>query len=985
MQRYASLFIGLFISLMAIALLPMWTVVRAQEAPPVFSSQGLVEIIPAGDVIGDGQTELTMHVVALNPDGSPMTGLRLKPAASLGQAEKWSEVSAGVYAFRYRAPLVSTITSTLLEVKGRSPSKMQIQARYKVPVRPPVSTGIRVVANPPRIILGQDKASSVTVLVENAMGSITESDLSLSASVGEIQEVKHLGGGRFSATYVPPAVNYPQLAILSATDLRAGSVIQQSTAIPLVGKTNYPVQAGPEASVSLRIGEKTYGPVTANSTGKARIPVEVPPGVSTAVQVEARGGSTVEKSLDLRVPETSRVAILPSQPALPADGNTSTPVRVVVYAADGSRDEEATIAVTAPSLTADEVVHLGQGIYQFNVVAKRAYEDGVASITVNARGNSVQKATMELKTIAARPQALSFTTQPEVLPPGANALSVFAKVVGADAGGVAGSTLALDVRGATSKGEVQDLGNGDYRIDYKVEVDSHFRGTGAVQASVSGAPLARVLLIPQSGTLVNDGSTKNRLTVVTVDALGYPVPATGVNLSVEVGDGAITPSVETGPTGIGHVYYTSGRATGLVRVRAKSGNRTALVAFLQGPASLAGLSIPQSGDSDGIALTNAWGSIVTPISVLREGLDAGPSADGPAVAGDLAVLTLRSEPGSVVAGGTATLQLDAKDAAGLGIPGLTIELIADQGSTTTGVTDMGGGKYVAKVTLSDSAKGEVRVSALSGGKAGVVRIPVVEGLPSVTPPDVPEDPSTEEPKSADNDGEESLVGYHLRAGYLFGSYRYQQAPNADSGSLLPAVIAVGGENGNKRAAPQGFVVGGEGWFNDYVGFDASVDAAGWGMTAPIFSGTVQDWLINVNADARARFPIRADEGVFWLGARVGYHGSDILYFTGDFETGIVDYRSLYVQGLSAGGEIGGEFGPIQIVGLVEGRTVGPLNWLGLNAESRVAYDLGDGLHIGAGISLTDRTVRVLGSTSGNELGTLTDGRLAVALQLGLEL
>jgi len=957
---------------------------HAQSGPAVFAEPGLVEIVPAGDIIGDGQTPVTMHVLALSPDGQPMTGLRLKPSVSLGDVEGWSEVRPGVYAFTYTAPQVTSTTSALFEVKGRTPSRASVNARYKVPVRPPTATGLMVSANPPQLVLGQDAEGSVSFVLEGAAGDVTADDLMVRTSSGELQNLTHLGGGRFTARFVAPRVNYPQLSLITVADLRNPDQVYGAIAVPLSGKTDYPVQAQANANVVLRIGGREYGPVQANAAGSARVPVIVPPGVQQATKIEVRGGQTVEDKIDLRVPETPRLSVLPTRRAIPANGSTPVPVRVAVFTPEGKPDPLANVTFAATGGTVTQPRHVGDGIYEAQFTPRASNTAATAEITASLTGSSVQSDTLEVRLVPARPQTVTLRAQPEELVKGATGLRVFAKVLGANGQGLDRRELVLSVTGASIKGGVQDLRNGDYRVDFSASPGSSVDMVATVRNPVTGNPLAHVLVFPQTEVVPNDGTAATRLTIVAVDEFGFPVPDTDVKLSIETGDGSIQPTVRTNEGGVGQVYYTSGRGTGLVRVRARAGNRTSLVAFLQGPPAIAGTDVPFSGDSEGVALTEAWRGLVVPLRVPREGAEstvAGSTDAASTQAGALSRVEVRSETNTVAAGGKITLLINAQDAQGLGVGGLSFDVIANQGGQVDAVTELGGGKYQAVVRVPPTAVGQLKVSVGSGDVATFARIPisgVAEGggawgdggpdqvAPDPTPDPVP-DPGT--------GNEEELTGYRVRAAYLTSSYRYQQAPLPDNTVLLPAIIAVGGENGQKRAAPQGGEVAVEGWVVPYAGFDGQFSASSWSMTADIFSGTVSDGLINVSLDARGRYPFVVGENHFWVGARAGYHGGDILYFTGSFEQGSTDFQSLYVQGLGFGGEIGARIGPLTIQGDVNGRLVGVSDWLGLLVDGHVSYDVTDQVFVDAGLGVQDRRVIVLGENSGAELGELTDGQV----------
>lgn len=74
-------------AVLALALLtPAWLLL---DAGPALAQQGgvaspvaLVDPLPAGPVYADGSTPVTLHVIVLNPDYSPLVGLKPKLTAS---------------------------------------------------------------------------------------------------------------------------------------------------------------------------------------------------------------------------------------------------------------------------------------------------------------------------------------------------------------------------------------------------------------------------------------------------------------------------------------------------------------------------------------------------------------------------------------------------------------------------------------------------------------------------------------------------------------------------------------------------------------------------------------------------------------------------------------------------------------------------------------------------------------------------------------
>ena len=136
---------------------------------------------------------------------------------------------------------------------------------------------------------------------------------------------------RYTATYTPPSTPFPQVAIVSVWDATDPDKTFGFFTIPLVGKVDYPVDAqAPGVQLTFTVGDKTFPAVTSGADGIARVPIEVPPGVTSAtVAMAAPGGASQTQKLDLQVPPFNRIALGATPGFVPADGKFQTKVRVL--------------------------------------------------------------------------------------------------------------------------------------------------------------------------------------------------------------------------------------------------------------------------------------------------------------------------------------------------------------------------------------------------------------------------------------------------------------------------------------------------------------------------------------------------------------------------------------------------------------------------------------------------------------------------------
>src|SRR6185369_2813742 len=109
----------------------------------------------------------------------------------------------------------------------------------------------------------------------------------------------------------PPADRYPQVALI-VVELGAGAVrLHCATRIALEGSTLFPFHTSGGASVTMRVGDRQFGPVVADQKGHVEIPIEVPPGVRKAeARAVDKSGGVRATEVDLQLPPFPRVLVL---------------------------------------------------------------------------------------------------------------------------------------------------------------------------------------------------------------------------------------------------------------------------------------------------------------------------------------------------------------------------------------------------------------------------------------------------------------------------------------------------------------------------------------------------------------------------------------------------------------------------------------------------------------------------------------------------
>ena len=314
---------------------------------------------------------------------------------------------------------------------------------------------VRVTISParPRALLGTDTQIDVAVDVAGA-DAASFTPVRALATVGLMELPRATGTpGHFVARYFLPAERYPQVALLVVEVGGTGRRLHASTAIVLEGSTVVPFHTGPGASVTMRVGEQSFGPVAADRQGHAEIPIRVPPGINVGLARASDRNGTRETQVDLQLPPFPRVALLAPTAV---EAGAFAEVAVLALAPDGTAAPAATLSLTASS----GVVHsLGAGVpgeARFLFEAPRRLEGGAVALTATAAGTAGAPparidAAVPLRAGPPARIAVTATTHTVVVGSGGGALLTF---VARDAFGNGTSTAGLV---ATIDGEPHDV------------------------------------------------------------------------------------------------------------------------------------------------------------------------------------------------------------------------------------------------------------------------------------------------------------------------------------------------------------------------------------------------------------------------------------------------------------------------------------------------------------------------------------------------
>ncbi|HEX8825322.1 MAG TPA: hypothetical protein VF794_35740 [Archangium sp.] len=209
---------------------------------------------------------------------------------------------------------------------------------------------IRIQCVPGHVLLGMERETEVRIELEPSATGVE-----LFASRGEVGPLTRVGPGIFRATYVPPRQNLPVVVILAALAQGAqGVVLDGWTELPLWGQGEAEVRTRPGAPVTLQVGSKNYGPISADANGVARIPVAVPPGVH-----EAFFG---RKRIDLGVPPQPFIHAVAQRRELQADREETVDIRLYGMTPEARTQRPPAYAFSASRGTVGAPTEVGPGV-----------------------------------------------------------------------------------------------------------------------------------------------------------------------------------------------------------------------------------------------------------------------------------------------------------------------------------------------------------------------------------------------------------------------------------------------------------------------------------------------------------------------------------------------------------------------------------------------------------------------------------------------
>lgn len=681
---------------------------------PTTALAGAVSLLPGPPVVADGKSTATIRIYAPGIQGTD----RVRVSADDGRMGGAEIGSDGVITATLLPPLLKAPKDLTLSVKIQG-AVLRVDETLSLPMVPPYAGTLKVTFDPPQFVAG-NSGVLVKVTPDSSTPQSAEARRVLgTTSVGTLDSFVASGDGTYAARWTPPAgLAKSRTAIIAVADAAAPDRVVGWAALPILVKQSVTLNAPPQSSNLLFVGDRQYGPLVASPAGTVAFDVELDPAKTSArLQSIGPGSARVENPVDLPVDDYDRISFLPVPSVVPADPDAKVTVYIAATKTSGEPLTNAPITVRASAgLIAPPAASGKPGIYQAIFTPTETPSD--VELTAEVDGH---KASAKLRVVPALP-LVSLSADPDELPKNVSNTTVTARVKDARGTGIVGRAPELTVTGGKALAKAVDNKDGSYttRIGLTSK-DGYMLITADPPIEASGLAPTRIVMWPARGAIPANGSETMAVTIAALDAFGMPVSGVKLKLAVPVGDGTLPPEATTNGKGLARVTYRGGTLAGPVILRADgAGLWTQTLVFQQGPGALAPAPVP-SGSPDYVEALLAWQSAAPAMVVSREGTTPVARAGPPAV------VTLSTVPPYTTPGAAILVVARVTDSAGLASVKQKLSVTPSLG-TAGAITDNGDGSYSFPLQLPAGQDGPVTINVGAGSAQGSVVLPTLATL-----------------------------------------------------------------------------------------------------------------------------------------------------------------------------------------------------------------------------------------------------------------
>lgn len=316
------------------------------------------------------------------------------------------------------------------------------------------------VTTPLPIILGE--VEDISIVIELPDTPETEGrPLQIAANVGRVEAPERVAPGKYRVKYRVPPTKFPQAAILAVWHETGPDAPVDFLRIPLSARTRIPAKGAPGAEVRVLIGEDAFGPVVADRSGSAVVPVIMPPGTKEVVVESSERGGRKTTTLPVKVPPYNRLAMAVTPYMLNPDGKAQ--VSVHVYHDDPSPAAPERLQVSVPNGELRlESSQRGYYRYRYTPAVWKSERELSVYVTVPSDQTSSARATIMLGNPV--PERLVSRTPPTSLPADGASTKII-RVLALDHYGL--GVRLQQVRAQATEGQVdavREVGGGHYEV-----------------------------------------------------------------------------------------------------------------------------------------------------------------------------------------------------------------------------------------------------------------------------------------------------------------------------------------------------------------------------------------------------------------------------------------------------------------------------------------------------------------------------------------
>ncbi|UCD84093.1 MAG: hypothetical protein JSU92_12540 [Deltaproteobacteria bacterium] len=346
-----------------------------------------IDVLPLRQkIIADGRKVYPLTFVIIDRYRRLLDNQELQLITDTGKLSPVIEDPPGFYATFFTPPEI--LETKLITIAAQARVKGIIVSKtFKMRIYPYQGLATPVISNPDEVVTGKVRKVNLNVTVQDKIGKLVEdARLTVESTLGEIAEIRNLGGGKYRTTYVLPPGRYPRTAIITIKAESRGMATIDMFLIPLVAKARIEGRTKPRSRVTMKSGKKELGIAESGETGEFELPLTIPPGYNYAtLSVTDAYGNVSRKSMDFKIPKFKLMRMYITPERLLADGNSRAEIRIFLIDRYGMPQSKARIVVVASIGEVSPVREEEPGIYVADYITPAGLPGDESQRTVKVR------------------------------------------------------------------------------------------------------------------------------------------------------------------------------------------------------------------------------------------------------------------------------------------------------------------------------------------------------------------------------------------------------------------------------------------------------------------------------------------------------------------------------------------------------------------------------------------------------------------------